>query len=1524
VILVFPLIDFCGSCNTHPPLRCDHPRPVTNMPMGSDWGNGIIDLTLGLDEDDEGLLLSPAIATRPEPHTSGPSNVAVPAARPTNPHVPQTASMTRKLSVSANPPKLQTRNTAPKPKAYDYTANTMGIGSPGYNATASNNGYTWIAARNGGHDNNGADRGMKRRKMSTADGQSHAQVSNDGTSHQNNGLVAHARPAPAPSRIGDSIVSMGGTNKIPSVQYMNAALKMHGATTSMLDQVAPSGPRPLQIGSMSESDGHTTPASSPITSRQLPTTNTAQPSLVSGDARRTDQFSGAYVNHDSDQGMRAERDTWHMSHQHQMPSRAPSKYFSVSSKSPPPNTYFSGPAFVAQDDQDSVMSDASTSGDRQVSWKHVLTSTKVGRESRENTRAITESQPFTPAAPSPTIMAQQPSRQKFPNQFSEEEEHLLIFLKEVKKLKWKDITPAFRRYFPMRNYTALQSRYSTKTNKRDRALDPPVLNLPQEWAREAAIDWSSVHANIPGTRDHAQVAYSRHDAGTSAVIVPKPVRLRQPIEHDYSSGTDSSVRQARPRRAPPVNYDIRRRNRRFEDNADDVNHDEDNVGAFADMDTPLRSESPFGAQPIAPLKAHVVINNPLDIDFDSDDAGIALNADQWLPRQASQKLPYLDVSQLASLQNVPEGWNWDQLMSRDWQGMLLHVDFSPLEVDQVERTIAKICKAPQKPRHSTQKRQIRTVLKMLTESKLLEVAYAIQRRLPARKKDDVAGFLRDAKAGDLAEAPRIIRLSAARPKKANCTVQVDSTLCMLRQRELGSRSRRGCGAASSPLTYQVKNKMMDTLGPMTSWTGASSDIHTVAWSQDGKHFAAGAVAVTDQDSMQYNRPNNLLFGSLPDATIHELAEHSTERGRTETGANSTHAMFASQDPKLYTTVTSVAFAPSGKVMYSAGYDKFVCVWDLASASSQPMLASSFRHKAEVEMMAVSRKHDGILATGAKRNSGSAIKLIRLNEENPSKFTRYNFHSEKATSRSDLRILPQALQFEPRYSDLLLAGFGANVRQDNGFDTTGDLCLWDITTQSQLQIHGSNRNVFDIEFNPNKRHMPLFAAGCVAGANVNRGTRSVIRFYEQRTLDKYTCPLEIECKALDMNDVVWSPQDENLIAAGCTDGCVYVWDLRRFDDPMRVLSHGQSLMPLQDGVPHERTDTGIRFLSWGDNATRLYSGSSDGVVKVWDVTRSEQDTFVKDLISLESGIMAGAFSPDFSKLVLGEVNGSVNVLDVGRDDCTIRDVERLRYVPYKGDQCDRDSITGDPIDNGPTEESGVAEGRYLLQSQQLQVAPMGNLPTQQVLQGPNYAGPFDQGVDARSLRQQALEFQLSLTAQPGPQCSIPTCKDNIVKTTSEEIGDSGRSADRIPHDLRLQWLSIDASAKMMPGKSKCTNCSRPARPLPSDHGPDDAVLCERCSFACFRCGAANAVAPNTETLVCNSCSGVWEIGALGYECAKAPKFRSTNLGVPSLKRFGKDILEELLDDESTTHGDEMNALTDYYYSLAIDRPESPPL
>jgi hypothetical protein len=408
----------------------------------------------------------------------------------------------------------------------------------------------------------------------------------------------------------------------------------------------------------------------------------------------------------------------------------------------------------------------------------------------------------------------------------------------------------------------------------------------------------------------------------------------------------------------------------------------------------------------------------------------------------------------------------------------------------------------------------------------------------------------------------------------------------------------------------------------------------------------------------------------------------------------------------------------------------------------------------------------------------------------------------------------------------------------------------------------------------------------------------------------------------------SPGHDSLIAVGCTSGQAYVWDVRKPDQFLRKLSHHKSLMPLDDFQSREATDTGVRFLSWGDNATRLYTGSSDGVVKVWNVARSEEETFVKDLITTNSGIMSGAFSPDRSKLILGEVNGSVNILEVGCDDyCSnSKDVKNFKFIPYMDDN-DDDEEDDQATTTAPNPDSGVATANKLIQTGQLSHVPMGGLPIQQAVQGPNYAGPFDTSVEAPFLRQQALDFQLSLSRNIGPQCDIRGCAD-VVKITDEETGDSGRSADRIPDELRKQWKlgSSDLQVILPGGKSRCMVCGRAARPSPTG----DADLCERCSFSCFRCGAVNEVPHATETLSCGFCNCKWEIGALGYQCVRDPGTAAQiSSEVPLLKRFGRELLEykmlaeeKLLDNAS--FGDEMNALTDYYYGLDIGGPESPPL
>ncbi|KAF2640481.1 hypothetical protein P280DRAFT_400431 [Massarina eburnea CBS 473.64] len=1119
----------------------------------------------------------------------------------------------------------------------------------------------------------------------------------------------------------------------------------------------------------------------------------------------------------------------------------------------------------------------------------------------------------------PTLLPPTPpaGRVAFNAPLTDEEGDLLIFLKEVKGLTWKEITKEFNEHYVGRAYTKLQSHYSIKLNKRDRSKDPPVLRLPARYAKEAAVDWSVVHAKHPGPAYARPTDREAREQG-SHVQRPDPVWKqhsdRQGSEH--SSGAEQASRRERPRRAVPVkNYTWPRRHGQSQlAEAEDYGFE---VNGSADVSMRLDSEEPLESLKPAPEKAIAVDNTPVVMEeYRKEDTSIALSS-QRRPATSSRQLPYLSSAQRASIQNTSLEEEWDQLDSRNWQGVLIHVDFSTEELDVAERVILKLLNVSESRKRQGRRKRMRKLLLTLADPKILYITHQLRRHLRSRDSESIKAFLQDARDGQVQiSRPRIERLAAARPNKDHSSGQKLSTSSMLRQRELGHQSKRGWNAASKPLAYQIKNKIHDTLGPAFSYTGASSDVHTVAWSPDGQGFAGGAICVDDPHSMQYNRANNLLYGDVTYNVIHELGRHSIDRPKTETGPNSTHAMYASQDPKLYKTVSAVAFSPDGQYMFSGGYDRSVCAWETKTDGSQPVWKDAWKHEAEVDMIAINRS--GLLATASKIPGNKAIHTIRMSADDPHM---ESFSSQKATTRPDFNILPTALQFSPLSDSLLLAGFGANVRSD-GRDMSGDICIWDVNRKdSPLNVHGSAFNVFDLSFHP--RHN-WFAVGCVPNQNVNRGIRSVLRLYDGTGLDsKYTAPIELDCRAYDMNDVVWCPGDDFLVAAGCTSGRAYVWDVRMPDGFLRELAHAESLMPLDPDIHREITDTGIRFLSWGDNATRLYTGSSDGVVKVWDVTRSEEDTFVKDLITTDSGIMSGAFSPDKSRLIIGEVNGSINVLEVGREDSSSKDTEKFKYIPYNGDGRD---VESKHASLQAVTDSGVATAAELIETEQMRHVPMGSLPIRQAVQGPHYAGPFDTSINAPFLRDQALAFQLKLSRNTAPQCSIPGCAD-IVKITSEETGDSGRSRDRIPDELRRQ-LAVASNRGLVPGRIRCA-CGRPARAESNGAADGTATesLCERCNFACFRCGTGIFVAPTTEFLVCEGCGCRWDVGALGYECVKDEGRKVLGLhNVPRLERFGGDCFESALErvDLEETFGDEGNALTDYYFGLAGDRAGSPPL
>ncbi|KAI9670164.1 MAG: hypothetical protein M1817_004501 [Caeruleum heppii] len=700
-------------------------------------------------------------------------------------------------------------------------------------------------------------------------------------------------------------------------------------------------------------------------------------------------------------------------------------------------------------------------------------------------------------------------------------------------------------------------------------------------------------------------------------------------------------------------------------------------------------------------------------------------------QEGNMPRPYLSRKERAWLSASGHAGLWQMASSNLLEGQLLHADFSASEMDALLLTVRRVLRIPNEDEDTSDTEGANigedSVAALLHRyllnssehqlSKIARRALANDRGMFLRSRfEDVLTFLRDTVQHKPPRSPSIIRVKRLTDGFGLSTRHPASAVRLMHQRESGLGAPTLSCTSPTALSNRMKTLLLDPLKPLRAWSPGSSDVITLAWNPDSDVFVAGCAATTDDDNMQYNRCNNLVMGDAVTNVIRELADHRLPRHRSSTGPNSTDAIMNTLDPWLYYTISSVSFSPSGQRFFSSSYDRTVKMWDVSrSSASRGTVLQTIQHDGLVDLLTTSIEQPLLLATGSEAVDDS-IRLYRFDDTESSISAMHYFSSSRALKQPQKQLHPCCMQFghHPAVQHLLLVGFSPNY-DDDKTPSDGDLCMWNVETQQRIKVSPTAQNMFDCVWHPEGSG---FATGCVADTRANKGTKSYVRLYDADNL-AFRSVMDLECPALDINCVTWC-KDDRYCTASCTDGNTYVWDLRMRNHVLHVLNHGEPIAQLPSRTdpfwkPREQADTGVRFCDWGPDlgAERLYTASSDGVLKMWNIKLAAENVLVKDVAAVGSGIMSAAFSPDRTKVVLGDAAGGIHMLGLdhgGQDEDEESEPSQFRYEKAKENDEEIDQMT-----------VGTLEARRMVDAGEIEI-DRSHGPGQAV-RGPQYRGPW---------------------------------------------------------------------------------------------------------------------------------------------------------------------------------------------------------
>jgi WD40 repeat protein/uncharacterized protein YkvS len=553
------------------------------------------------------------------------------------------------------------------------------------------------------------------------------------------------------------------------------------------------------------------------------------------------------------------------------------------------------------------------------------------------------------------------------------------------------------------------------------------------------------------------------------------------------------------------------------------------------------------------------------------------------------------------------------------------------------------------------------------------------------------------------------------------------------------------------LDIPVYSTLVSKLMPWRWWKGASDDVMSLAWSEDGTRFAAGAIS---QD--HYNRKNNLVLGNLTRNSLTELPGHYITY-------NSDQSIAHFEDHHQHATVSHTEWI--GQQLFTASYDKTVKIWDIEQGAT---CVKTLKHDSEVISMAYSTHAPNLLATASK-----SFSLWDLRDEHNPICMPLPIQRAPRQKALDLVATDIAWGQGSAMGRILVGGMGMAERNDELQEAlAGHLQVWGIeeSTISTRRVLPNSQHIFHIAWHPTEEQFAT--ASSTLGLMLPRNFRTSVQVYDLSS-NKSVITNRFPCPAYDINQVTFCPSGP-YVTASCTDRNTYVWDERNAEQVLHTLSHGPSVLPV-GGYQLENEDYGVGAALWGTTIDQFYTGSSDGVLKQWDILRAPEDVCVGETARFGAGITRGLFSDDKSHLLIGEAGGGIHVLSSG--PCSDPEPAEMEFfhAPVSASSEHQSS----PVDSYANE---------LLHSGQLALHPIYG-----PIQGPQYSGPFAgwaRGIEQEQEQKQVLRDiplleEYRLRQFDGPPVNYRHSLSNEAKANVQGYFDIAQARSQLARHLQRE-------------------------------------------------------------------------------------------------------------------------------------------